>query len=170
MASSADQEILKQAESPRVELLHRLNPAVAKKWLVVVAGMMWTGVGLMLTRLAYGWLTAAPSPVMLMLGVLGICFSLVLYRFGFLKVAQDNIARIWDSPDRACLFSFQAWRGYLIIAVMIPLGLLLRNSPVPKPYLAVLYTAIGGGLFLASFHYYAFFYRVAWRGQAMSEE
>ena len=88
----------------------------------------------------------------------------------FLKVAQDNIARIWDSPDRACLFSFQAWRGYLIIAVMIPLGLLLRNSPLPKPYLAVLYTAIGGGLFLASFHYYAFFYRVVWRGQAMSEE
>jgi len=170
MASGADKENLKQAESPRVELLHKMNPAVAKKWLLVVAGMMWTGVGLMLTRLAYGWLTAAPSQVLLILGVLGICFSLVLYAFGFLKVARDNIARIWDSPDRACLFSFHAWRGYLIIAVMIPLGLLLRNSPVPKPYLAVLYTAIGGGLFLASFHYYAFFYRVVWRGQAISEE
>jgi len=170
VASSADEEILKQAGSPPVELLHRLNPAVAKKWLLVVAGMMWTGVGLMLTRLAYGWLTAAPSPGMLLLGAIGISFSLVLYRFGFLMVARDNITRIWDSPDRACLFSFQAWRGYLIIAVMIPLGLLLRNSPVPKPYLAVLYTAIGGGMFLASFHYYAFFYRVVWRGQAISEE
>jgi len=25
-------------------------------------------------------------------------------------------------------------------------------------------------MFLASFHYYAFFYRVVWRGQTMSEE
>ena len=31
---------------------------------------------------------------------------------------------------------------------MITLGIALRNLPIPKPYLAVLYTTIGGALFL----------------------
>ena len=142
-----------------VELLHRLNPVVSKKWLLVLAGLMWTGVGVMLLSLAFGWLTTAPSLVMLSLGVLGVGLSIAVYRLGFLKAAQENIARIWNGADRACLFSFQAWKSYLIIVVMMTGGILLRNSPLPKPYLAVLYTAIGGGLFITSFHYYAHFYQ-----------
>jgi hypothetical protein len=38
---------------------------------------------------------------------------------------------------------------------MISLGIFLREySPIPKPVLAILYLAIGGGLFLSSFLYY----------------
>jgi hypothetical protein len=116
----------------------------------------------MLLSLAYGWLTAAPSTGMFELGMFGIGLSIVVCRFGFLKVAWENIRRIRGGKDRACLFSFQAWKSYLLIAVMITIGVMLRNSVLPKPYLAVLYTSIGGGLFLSSFHYYAQFYREAW--------
>ena len=36
--------------------LKSLKPAVSKTWLIVLAGLMWSVVGLMLCRLAYHWL------------------------------------------------------------------------------------------------------------------
>jgi hypothetical protein len=48
----------------------------------------------------------------------------------------------------------------LIIAVMISLGLFLRHSSLPKQYLAVIYLAVGGALFLSSFYYYKLLWRV----------
>jgi len=47
-----------------------------------------------------------------------------------------------------------AWKSYAIVAVMITGGVLLRHSAIPKPYLAIVYAAMGGGLFLSSFVYY----------------
>ncbi len=46
---------------------------------------------------------------------------------------------------------------------MITGGVLLRHSAIPKPYLAILYAAIGGGLFLSSFVYYGQLQRMAGR-------
>ena len=45
------------------------------------------------------------------------------------------------------------WRSYLLIPFMIILGVILRHSPVPRLYLAVLYLAIGTALFLSSLRY-----------------
>ena len=140
-------------------MLHRFDPVVSKKWLLVLAGLMWAAVGVMLSSLAFGWLTADPSWGMLLLGSVGILLAIAVYRFGFVKIARKNIARIWNGAERACLFSFQAWKSYLLILVMMTMGILLRNSPLPKPYLAVLYSTIGGALFISSFHYFAHIYR-----------
>jgi len=43
---------------------------------------------------------------------------------------------------------------------MMPMGIALRHSSFPKYYLAVLYLAMGGALFLASFHYFYHFWRI----------
>jgi hypothetical protein len=137
--------------------LSRLNPVVPKPWLLVIAGIMWTGVGVMLCRYAFTWLYHLPWYGAVIPLVLGIGFSWAIYHFGFSKVALKNIKRIILYADKACLFAFQTWKGYLIIVVMMTGGILLRNSSLPRAYLAVLYTAIGGGLFLSSFHYYAHF-------------
>jgi hypothetical protein len=56
---------------------------------------------------------------------------------GFRKLARKNLARIQQLNDRACLFSFLAWKSYAIVAVMITGGVLLRHSAIPKPYLAI---------------------------------
>ena len=135
-------------------LLERLKPAVPRKWLLFLAGLMWSGVGAMLCCLAGGWLAAVPAKVSLPLGLAGVVLAVAVYRFGFSRIAKKNIDRIGRSPDMACLFSFQAWKSYLIIVVMVTLGLLLRHSSLPKHYLAVVYVTIGGALFLSSLHYY----------------
>ena len=137
--------------------LSKLNPAVPKHWLILIAGIMWSGVGILLGSYAVTWLLGDPGVTSLLLGIAGIGISLLIYRFGFSRVARKNMDRIDRYPVSACFFSFQAWTGYVIIAVMMTGGILLKRSPIPKPYLAVLYTAIGGGLFFSSFLYYTQF-------------
>ncbi len=136
--------------------LRRYNPAVESHWLLLASGAMWSAVGAMLCLLAYGWLQSAPPEGAGPLGAAGALAALVVYRLGFSRLAARNVRRIAEMTGRRCLFAFQAWRGYLIIALMMALGLALRASPIPKPYLAVLYVGIGGGLLLASLRYYRY--------------
>ncbi len=140
--------------------LKSLKPAVTKPWLVAIAGLMWTGVGVMLCRLAYHWFVVTNTGVAAILGSLGAVMALAAYHFGFSKMAQRNIKRLSLLTDRTCVFAFQTWKGYLIIGFMIILGAILRGSQIPKPYLAILYTTIGGAIFLSSFHYYGLLWRL----------
>lgn len=149
----------------RNKWLARLNPALPKKWLLILAGIMWTGVGVMLLRYAITWLTHPLSTISILLGSLGVMISIAANRWMFSNLARKNIERILSLKDKACAFSFQAWKGYLIIAVMITSGILLRNSAIPKPYLAVVYAAIGGALLQASLNYYLRYYQVAGTSQ-----
>ena len=134
--------------------LARFRPAVSRHWLLAVAGIMWAGVGVMLCSYAYTWLTHPPSRLALAAALVGAAIALAAGRFGFTGMARKNIDRILSLPGKACVFAFQAWRGYLIIVGMISLGIFLRHSPLPKVYLAVVYLAIGGALLMASVSYF----------------
>ena len=136
--------------------LAKIKPAVTKHWLMALAGILWSAVGLMLCRLAYSWLIRMPWQHALAIGAIGLAGALLAYRLGFSKIARRNIDRLYQLADKSCIFAFQAWQSYLIIIVMILLGFSLRHSPLPKPILAVIYITIGGALFLASFQYYHF--------------
>jgi hypothetical protein len=140
--------------------LKSLRPAVTKSWLIALAGLVWTGVGVMLCRLAFNWLAIINRGVATTFGLFGIVMALAAYHFGFSKIAQKNIRRLCLLTDRTCVFAFQTWRGYLIIGFMIILGAILRNSPIPKQYMAIIYTTIGGAIFLSSFHYYGLLWRM----------
>ena len=141
--------------------LERLKPAASKPWLIASAGVMWSGVGLMLCNLAYGWLLPVAFPQVLWMALTGILLASAIYYFGFSKLAKKNIQRITDmAGDKICIFAFQEWTSYPLIVVMIGLGLSLRILlPIPKPYLAILYIGIGGGLFLSSLCYYKYLLR-----------
>jgi hypothetical protein len=134
--------------------MHKLNPAVNKSWLLILAGLAWSGVGILLCSLAFGWLAHEIGLIPWAAGIGGIAISLLVYRFGFIHIAQKNVARIRAVVARACLFAFMPWKSYLLMIFMMALGIFLRSSALPKPYLAVLYTSIGGGLFLSSLEYY----------------
>ena len=132
----------------------KIRPAVPKCLLIALAGLMWSTVGVMLCSMAYHWLKEVAWLTAFPFGLFGIILSLAAYRFGFSKIARKNINRICLLPEKGCIFAFQAWKSYLIIAFMIALGIILRHSPIPKHYLAIVYTAIGGALLLSSLHYY----------------
>ena len=132
------------------------KPAASKPWLVTVAGIMWSGVGLMLCHLAYGWLLPVNLQQAVLLRLVGVVLALIIYRFGFRPLAEKNIQRIGGLVGgKICLFAFQEWKSYPLVVVMVAMGITLREySLIPKPYLAILYIGIGGGLFVSSLHYY----------------
>ncbi len=140
--------------------LKSLRPAVSRTWLIVTAGLMWSVVGLMLCRLAYHWLAAIRWRWFAPLELLGIVLALMAHQFCFSRIARKNIARLSLLTDKTCILAFQRWKSYLLIALMITLGIVLRNPAVPKPHLAVLYTTIGGALLLGSLQYYGCLWRI----------
>lgn len=146
--------------------LKSLKPAVSKTWLIVLAGLMWSLVGLMLCRSAYHSLAVVRWTWVVPLGLLGIALALTANRFFFSRMAQKNIARLSLLTEKTCIFAFQRWKSYLLIGLMITIGIVLRNLPVPKPYLAILYTMIGGALFLASLQYYGCVWRIVAQREA----
>jgi hypothetical protein len=140
--------------------LKNLKPAVSKTWLIVMAGLMWSVVGLMLCRLAYHWLVIIQWRWIVPQELLGVVLALAAYKLCFSRIAQKNIERLSVITEKTCIFAFQRWKSYLVIVLMTIIGITIRNLPVPRPYLAVVYTTIGGALFLASLKYYSCLWRI----------
>ena len=132
---------------------------VKKQYLFLLSGLMWSLVGLLLCRLAVTWLLKAEQTQTVLFSLCGICAALLITRFGFSKIALKNIKRIDSLPQKTSIFAFQSVKSYLIILAMITLGISLRHSSLPKPYLAVLYIGIGLALFLSSLRYYQSFFK-----------
>jgi len=132
----------------------RSTPKAPRRVRMTVAGLAWSGAGLMLLSWAVRWLLATPTPVALALAVVGVAAAVGAWLALFGRLARTNVARLVAAPRLACVFAFQPLKSYLIMIAMIGLGITLRHSVVPKPELAVVYLAIGGALLLASFSYY----------------
>ena len=155
-----------------MDALKRFTPAVDKRWLILIAGGFWFGVGIMLCRLAYGWLMEIDTLSACLFAITGVSLAFLIYRFGFSKLAFKNIKRINAYlQQKVCIFAFQRWTSYPLIVVMIAIGIGLRKySSLPKPYLAVLYTGIGGGLLFSSLHYFISLRRMRRTAFSLMEE
>lgn len=132
------------------------SPAVSRKVLQLVAGAVWTIVGLALCAMAVYWLISSQGSWILPLTI-GLIAGTLVYYFGFMRLVRKNKVRINEQSrgsDKVCMFAFQSWRSYIIVVVMVALGSTLRHLPIPRMYLVPIYLAIGMGLFLASLHYY----------------
>ena len=134
--------------------LSQLKPTVPKCWLFAASGVMWSAVGIMMCAAGIGWLADSGMVRGVGFELAGLLLAMLSVRLGFGSIAQKNIRRLRRLPSRGCFFAFQAWKSYLIIMVMIALGITLRHSSIPKHFLAVAYTAIGGALIVGSFYYY----------------
>lgn len=133
--------------------LYRLEPAVGRVTLARLSGAVWWAVGLGLVVAAARWLDEAPGERAGLLAAGGLVAAIFAGQ-GFGRVADRNLLRLAALPDRRCVFAFQSWRGYGTILVMVALGWGLRHSPIPKPWLAPVYLAVGGGLIRGGLEYF----------------
>ena len=148
---------MKTTEKTLHSKIKKYDPAVDKRFLILFSGILWSVVGIMLCRLAINWLSPAGSQNTVWMGLAGFVLAFLIYRFGFLKLVSKNTDRILSKEGKVCIFAFQPWKSYLIVAVMILLGIILRHSPVPKPYLSIIYIGFGGAMFMSSLVYYRHF-------------
>ena len=133
--------------------LDRFKPGVDKDVLLFLAGLMWIGAGIVLLSFSFSWLRLEHAGVSAVSGGAGFVLALVIHHFGFLRVVDKNLGRILPMEGKRCVFSFLTWKSYVLIAVMMTMGIMLRHSPLPKRYLSVVYTGIGLALVLSSIRY-----------------
>ncbi len=135
----------------------KFDPVVDKRFLIALAGITWSIVGIILCNVAIDWLLQTTAQNGIGLGLAGIILSLLIHHFGFLRLVDRNIDRIIPMESKVCIFAFQTWKSYLIIVIMVGMGIALRHSPLPKPYLSVVYIGFGGAMILSSLRYFRFF-------------
>jgi len=111
---------------------------------------LWTVVGLGLLTLGLIWCFAVRLPWPFVLAVLGIAACSLNGRFVLRRLAEKNAARVVRRGDGHCLGGFLSVKTWLLVAVMMTSGILLRRSGVPHPILGVLYSAIGTALLAGS--------------------
>lgn len=133
-------------------VIKKYNPAVKKEYLLLPAGFVWLGVGIMLCTLAFRWLQSADHPVVF--AASGISAGILISLFGFGKIARENIERIEALPGERCFFSFMTLKSYLLVLVMMSFGIALRHSALPKSFLSVIYIGIGFALAISSIMYF----------------
>jgi hypothetical protein len=137
--------------------IKKFTPSVDKRILVLLAGLMWCSVGIMLIRFSVTWLSPMGTRGAGIYYAAGFLAAMPIHHFGFLKIADKNLGRLLPLSEKRCLFSFMTWRSYIIVLIMVSMGIALRHSALPKPYLSILYTGIGLALFLSGIRYWRFF-------------
>jgi len=136
--------------------LKKFKPSVRNRYLLLISGLMWMGTGVMLNIFAYAWLAGTGGSSYTFV-ISGIVAGLIIHHFGFLRIVDKNLGRIKPMSDRPCVFAFMSWKSYLLVAIMITLGITLRNSSVPRNWLSIIYIAMGSALFLSSIRYFRYF-------------
>ena len=140
--------------------IKKLTPSADKRILVLLAGIMWCGVGTMLVCFAVSWLLPYNGWEQGLYYAAGFLAAMPIHHFGFLKIADKNLNRLLPLTEKKCVFSFITWKSYIIILVMVSMGIALRHSSIPKRYLSILYNGIGLALFLSGIRYFRFFVKL----------
>ncbi len=138
----------------------KYDPAVDKRFLIALSGIIWSIVGIILCILAINWLSQTTAKNATWPGIAGLILSLLIHHFVFLKLVDRNIERIISKKGKVCIFAFQPWRSYFIILIMVGMGMVMRNSPLPKSYLSIIYIGFGGAMLLSSFRYHRIFLKL----------
>jgi len=138
--------------------MSELKPGVDKRALILLAALVWIGVGAMFLVLSFSWLSALPVSGSALFAGMGVMAALVIHHFGFLKVVDKNLGRILPMEGKRCLFSFMTWKSYVMVALMAAMGTVLRSSPLPKSVLSAIYIGIGLSLILSSVRYVRVFF------------
>lgn len=133
---------------------------VSKKYLLLISGILWSGVGLFLNILAFNWFLKVDSHYSFMLPAEGLFIGLMIAVFGLNRVMQKNSSRIMSLPESSHILHFQAKKSYLLVAVMMTMGIVIRNTNLlPQIFKIPSYIAMGTGLFLTSFGYFKKFFQ-----------
>ena len=137
--------------------MHRWKPALPKRWLIALAGLLWMIAGSILCFRGGIWLDGFARWQGVLLEAGGLLIGGAGYAVRFHRLVRKNVDRITRLPDRPCAFAFTSWTGYVMIVSMMTLGMTLRHSSLPLWWLSVPYTAMGTALLAGSLGFFRAF-------------
>ncbi|RUM93149.1 MAG: hypothetical protein DSZ23_00245 [Thermodesulfatator sp.] len=131
-------------------LEHNLKPAGSIRTQMLLAALMWSAVGVFLF-LRGVWNIALLDDTLKYLWIAGaLVIGLVKAKIVLEKTARKITKRIYNRPEKSCVFGFLSTKSWLLIAIMIIMGKLLRATPLPRALVWSVYVAIGAALFASS--------------------
>ena len=133
----------------------QLKPATTRRGLLFMAGIVWAIAGGILGYRGVGFIDeAALHPIVLFL--VGAAGGALFFAFMFRRISARHVLRILHIPhERPCMFSFLSWKSYVMMALMITLGVLLRSASfIPREQLGTLYVTMAVPLLASSFRFF----------------
>jgi len=123
------------------------KPGVPRSVHLFAAPFLWTVVGCMLLFRGWGWLGPSAGRLLIVASaLLGTLKSLLVLD----NVARRSIRRIVLFKDGTCLGAVYSWKSWMLVALMIGAGVVLRRIGQPGPLTGALYCAVGWSLCLSS--------------------
>ena len=135
----------------------RLVPRTSRKTRLVFSALLWTAIGTGLVVAGARWLLSARSAAADAAFALAIVLGWIKGRFVLGPRAEANAIRILEAGEGRCVGGVFSWGSWGIAVLMMAGGIALRHSPLPRPWLGVLYAAIGTALIVASLRSWARF-------------
>lgn len=124
-----------------------VKPGVPRAVHLFVAPLVWTLVGGSLMVRGWSWLGSGQGRWWLLVAIaLGSLKSLFILD----RVARKSIQRLIHFQDGTCLGAIYSWQSWLLAALMMVAGLLLRRFGHPGQLAGTLYCAVGWSLCLSS--------------------
>ncbi len=126
-----------------------LKPGVSKSVHLFAAPFLWTAIGSMLMFRGFGWIGPGIARRLVLVAlVLGTAKSLLILD----KTAKNSLQRIMELGDNTCIGAVYSWKTWLLVALMMSFGIIMRRLTEPGMVIGTLYVAIGWALFLSSRH------------------
>jgi hypothetical protein len=137
----------------------KFKPGVPKRYLLLVAGIVWTIAGTILLTKGASYVLQF-SNFKILRFIIAFLFGIGFYWVLFTRISLKHINRI-KSIDivKPCIFSFFNFKSYLLVALMISMGIVLRKTEwINHDLLFTFYMGMAIPLLLsAARFYYAWF-------------
>lgn len=122
----------------------------SKRTLLMIAGIVWLFAGGMVMKLGLEVLLNGQRYILISVIVAVVVFFIFYFNI-FKKMAGKHEKRIKNKQqEKVCIFSFFDVKGYIIMACMMTLGIVIRSTSFIAPmYWAPFYVGLGTALFCA---------------------
>lgn len=133
---------------------------VPTRSLIFIAGAVWTFAGIMLLYRGCLMLLETGDSIWIKL-IISIVLGLLFYFFLFNNISSKHVSRLESKTSAySFIFSFFSGKSYLLMALMISMGIILRKTGIVQTeYLTILYITMGIPLTISAFKFYVHGFR-----------
>jgi hypothetical protein len=141
-------------------VLLQLKPGVPKRYLLLIACMVWTIAGSILFIKGSAYLIIFSTYLTLRF-IFGTLFGIVFYFVLFARISLRHITRIRAIDiAKPCIFSFFNFKSYIMMGIMITGGILLRKFDfINHDILFNFYVGMGIPLLISGARFYYAWYK-----------
>jgi Ca2+/Na+ antiporter len=129
--------------------LETYKPVASSRVQLLLAGLMWSLVGLGLIVVGTCWVLSTSSHIIGLLAI-SLCIGLGKSLLILDRVADRIVQRIAIRGEGRCLVSFYSLRVWAIVIIMMLVGRILRGAGISYSLLGLIYAAVGTSLLISS--------------------